>query len=57
MEVFKTKNSEYIAKVKQDNQKFSRANIMKVSTQQELLSNIEQSILSNKTPLILRSSS
>ncbi len=57
MEVFKSKNSEHIAKVKQENQKFSRANITKVSTQQELLSNIEQTILSNKTPLLLRSSS
>lgn len=57
MEIFKNKNSEYMAKVKQDNQKFSRANITKVSTQQELLSNIEQTILSNKTPLVLRSSS
>jgi len=57
MEIFKTKNSEYLLKIKQENQKFSRANIMRITNQQELLSVIEQTILNNKTPLILRSSS
>ena len=55
-ETFKTKNSEYFAKIKSENQKFSRANIIKIANQQELISHIESTISSNKTPLILRSS-
>jgi hypothetical protein len=57
MEIFKSKNFEYMLKIKQENQKFSRANVLKISTQDELLSIIEHTILNNKTPLILRSSS
>lgn len=54
LELFRNKNSEYIAKVKIQNEKFSRSNIYKVTSQQELISFVEETIKSNKTPLILR---
>jgi hypothetical protein len=46
---------EYSAKLKSQNEKFSRSNIFKISTQQELIRVIEETIKNNKTPLILRS--
>jgi hypothetical protein len=55
LELFKAKNSEYLAKIKAQNEKFSRSSIIKISTQQELISSIEETIKNNKTPLILRS--
>jgi hypothetical protein len=56
LELFKTKNSEYVAKIKSQNEKFSRSNIFRISSQQELIRMIEESIKSNKTPVIVRMS-
>lgn len=55
LELFRTKNLEYTIKKQKQNEKFSRANIYKISNQQELIRSIEESIKNNKTPLILRS--
>jgi hypothetical protein len=43
-------------KVKSQKEKFSRSNIIKVSSQQQLISTIEETIKNNKTPLVLRTS-
>ena len=51
---FKIKNTEYTAKMKSENEKFSIANIFKIKNHNELRNYIEKSINDNKTPLILR---
>jgi hypothetical protein len=54
-DLFIAKNKDYMLKRKSEEQKFSRKSIFKVSDRQELISKIEETIKSDKTPLILRS--
>ena len=54
MELFKEKNTEYIKKKKSLNEKFSRSNIFKIMSSNDLVTRIDESIKNNKTPVILR---
>jgi len=51
---FKIKNTEFKAKIKSENEKFSYHNIIKIKNLNELNLAIEKSLFENKTPLIIR---
>lgn len=53
---FKIKNTEFRAKLKSENEKFSNNNIIKIKNMNELNMIIENTLLENKTPLIIRES-
>lgn len=53
---FKIKNSDFKAKLKSENEKFSYNNIHRIKNLNELNLIIENSLLENKTPLIIRES-
>ncbi len=53
---FKIKNSDFKAKLKSENEKFSSNNIHRIKNLNELNTIIEISLHENKTPLIIRES-
>ena len=55
MESFKLKNIDFTSKSKNQFEKFSRENLIKITNQIELMTAIEETYKSNKIPLLLRS--
>lgn len=55
MESFKLKNIDFTSKSKNQFEKFSRENLIKITNQMELMTAIEETYKNNKIPLLLRS--